>query len=223
MRCLRAFWPVGHALALPALVLVLGGCVKDGWPCCRLGSGLGSRLASRPQAPYPAPFGSHVRAFITAQGAKADGADFTIFLDEWYMGGARLGPFGQRHVLALVPVLGQVPTPLLIQCGYDPELDQQRRLFVVEQLTSHGVPDADKRVVLGFPEAEGLDAEFAERCYLQMLRGNIGRFGYRSSLFGNFNQGLGAFGTGGLFGAGSLGGTFGGGGLIGLPGAFAGY
>jgi hypothetical protein len=180
--------------------------MKDGCP--------GSRICQRQPGPYPAPFGAHLRAVTTAQAARSDAADFTFFLDEWYMGGPRLGPAGQRHLLALVAVMGQVPTPVLIQCGYDPELDQQRRLYVVEQLMTKGVADADQRVVLGFPEAEGLDGNFSERVYISMLRPN-GGFGGGFGRFGGFG-GLGLGGFGGGFGLG-LGG-FGGLGGIGLGG-----
>jgi hypothetical protein len=208
-------------MALPGLVVLLNGCMQCGDRCCRL-CGLKERWhaarAARPQAPYPAPFGAHVRSFITAQTAKADGADFTIFLDEWYLGGAKLGPFGQRHLLALAPVLGQVPTPVLIQCGLDPELDQQRRMYVVEQLSIKGIADADQRVVLGFPEAEGLDGEFSERIYLSMIYrstgGILGRNGFRSGIFSN----IGAFGGLGAFGGGIGMGGIGGFGGLGYPG-----
>jgi len=98
--------------------------------------------------------------------------------------------------------LPEVPFPVLIQVDLNATLNEARRQTIVAMLTQHGVPDAEQRVVLGYPEAEGLFGEEAERIYPQMLRGSYGqRFtpGFRSG-FGGYG-GYGGFGgAGGTFG-----------------------
>jgi hypothetical protein len=66
--------------------------------------------------------------------------------------------------------------------------------MVVYYLTLAGVPDAEDRVVLGFPEAEGLYGDEAERIYSQMISGRpTGGFGAQTE-FGPFNNRTNPFG-----------------------------
>jgi hypothetical protein len=127
-----------------------------------------------------------------------------------------------------------VPFPILIQAHtLDGHLNEQRRCNIVQALQLNGIPDAEQRVVLGFPEAEGLYGDEAPRIYAQMiseqtgfnlLQGGSGAFG--NNFFNNFGfggaggfnnfggiGGFGNFGAGGFnnFGGGGFNNNFGGG------------
>ena len=85
----------------------------------RLGLGVGCWAVSVPMvmagpqhgpAPIPEPLGAHLGRFETMQNNRAEETDFVFFLDEWYLGGTRLGPHGLDH---LNRVLQRIPeTPL---------------------------------------------------------------------------------------------------------------
>jgi hypothetical protein len=83
-----------------------------------------------------------------------------------------------------------VPFPVLLQVeNQDPARNEQRRAVIVAYLAQAGVHDPETRVILGYPEAEGLYGEEAPIIYNRM----IFSFGPQLSPFGtNFAGGAGA-------------------------------
>ncbi|MCS6977851.1 MAG: hypothetical protein NZM31_12715 [Gemmatales bacterium] len=193
-------WLLVVGLLAPSL---MSGCATTWHDCCV------DNCATIPPGAQPAPNGTYVQRFRDVQAAKAEADDFVIYKYEWSYGTAELGPFGQYHVNEMVKRLPFVPFPVLIQAHTtDGELNQRRREYVVRLLEMNGIADAEQRVVLGFPEAEGLYGEEAPRIYGMMLMPQTGMFG-----------GLGGFGLGGWGGFGGLGGF----GFPGWGGGFGGF
>ena len=120
-----------------------------------------------------------------------------IYQYEWFQGGDHLGPAGRRHIEAIAPRLDSVPYPVLIEKSEDTTLDETRRQFVIATLIGLGAAQAERRVILGYSEAEGLDGTEAVR------------LGNRSPAAPGTTSGGGGYGaTNAGFGAGT---TFGGG------------
>lgn len=180
------------------------------------------KCASITPGALPSPSGSFVRKWQNDHANKAEADDFVVYLQEWYMGGERLGPYGEYHLVQMAQRLGHVPFPVLVQVAPDPGLNEKRRRQVIERLAAAGVPDAPTRVFLGRPEAEGLNGPESFRVYQGLLfnTGQGGGFNFQGG-GGNFAGGFGGFGGGGGFGGfggGFGGGGFGGGGFGGFPG-----
>jgi hypothetical protein len=159
----------------------------------------------------PEPLGSFVHRFQAVQAGKAEASDFEIYLDEWYQGGKTLGPYGQYHVNQIAQRLPTVPFAVKVQPCNDSVLNETRRMVVVTALLNLGITDADTRVVLAYPQAEGLRGEEAELVYFRSIYDAqaVGRFG---SYFGfnrsGFGLGFGSYYSGsglGYFGRGFLG------------------
>jgi hypothetical protein len=192
---------------------------------CWLGTGslmANDPCAVIPKGAIPPPCGTYVNRFIAVQAGKAEADDFVVYKHEWLNNGIRLGPYGGYHLAQIVKRLNEVPFPVLIQVDADPQLNETRRAFYVAQLTVMGVPDAQRRVILGYPEAEGLYGEEAPRIYRSMIYERIigGGFGggYGGG-FSGFGSGFGGFGgLGGFGGVGGFGGGFGG-----FGGGFGGF
>jgi hypothetical protein len=171
----------------------------------------------------PAVTGTYTRQFFDQQAAKAEADDFVIYKNEWYMGGTHLGPFGSYHITEIVRRLAEVPFPVVIQPQIgDPALDLTRRDLIVRALAEAGVPNPDQRVIIAYPQAEGLLADIqAQRAYLFMMLPNVYslRLTYGFGGYGLFG-GLGGLGFGGL---GGFGGGFGSGVLFGGGAGFGGF
>ena len=93
-------------------------------------------------------------------------------------------------------------------------------MLIVKALLNQGITDAQTRVVIAYPAAEGLYADVAPLIYTQSL--------FPNSLYNRFNRlglgGYGGFGRGGFGGYGGYGGGFGGYGGFGRGfGGFGGY
>jgi len=211
---------------------VLPGCLVAGCQssCHSCHSGLGGlsgrsgfdRCASIVPGSLPAPNGSFVRQFQLVTTNKAEMDDFVIYLHEWFMGGKELGPYGEYHLAQIVQRVPSVPFPVLIEVSLDPILNECRRRLVIEKLSFAGVADPASRVILGKPEAEGLNGPESFRVY-QGLLFNTGQNagGYGGGGFGGNGFGGGGFGGGGFGGVGGFGGGgFGGGGYGGGFGGF---
>lgn len=167
----------------------------------------------------PRPLGSSVRTHFEMQRQGAARSDFVINLHEWYQGGAALGPEGRRHVGELAQRMQTEQHPIVLEPA-EPDLkvspnietaiqlarvtDQNRRLAVIQQLAASGSIGIDSRVIVAYPQAEGLRGDETTRVFQRLnSRGNGGGGG------GNGN-GTGGGGGGGFGGGG--GGGFGGGG-----------
>jgi hypothetical protein len=164
-----------------------------------------------PPGAIPAPVGTYVRQWEARERAKAAMDRFVIYGNEWYMGGLELGPYGRCHLDQIASHLSCVPYPVVVQPDVNPACTEARRQLVVHYLALHGIPDADQRVVIAFPLAEGLYGEEAPRVYYGMLSGQLGAGG----AYGGSGFGLG--GLGGFAPSGGVGGSLGGAG-IGLGG-----
>ena len=135
---------------------LLAGCYPDRqWTC---------------DAQVPPPAGTLTHQLFDTEAAKGRADHFVIYLNEWYMGGTTLGPYGKYHLDQIAQRLAAAPSPVVIQPTPDPALNEVRQLAVVRCLAEHGIPDPAKWVVLTFPQAEGLYGECeAERAYIWML------------------------------------------------------
>jgi len=174
----------------------------------------------------PAVTGTYTRQLFDQQAAKAEADDFVIYKNEWYMGGTHLGPFGSYHITEIVRRLAGVPFPVVIQPQIgDPALDLTRRDVVVRALAEAGVPNPDQRVLIAYPQAEGLYADIqAQRTYyFMMLPGTYSfRLLYGGGGFGLFGGGFPGLGLG-TGGGGGFGGLYGGGGIFGGFGTWGGF
>lgn len=160
--------------------------------------------ATIPKGAIPQPYGWFVHKWQNAQCAKAEADDFVIYKHEWFKGGLDLGPYGVYHIQQMLKRLPGVPFPILIEVDRrNAELNESRRMQIVNILTQACVPDAETRVVLGYPEAFGLYGDEASRIYRQMIT--------QQSLMGPYGTNFGG-GAAGLPGLNSVpgGGTFGG-------------
>lgn len=137
-------------------------------------------------------------------------SDFVIHQHEWFLGGTELGPAGRRHISRLQSRLTREAHQVIIEPA-DPdlkvhagikdaalaaqELDQTRRFEVIQMLFQCGIPDAEMRVRIAYPQAEGLDGAQATRIFNSLGRGGLGGQG------GTGVGGVGGFtgGAGGRF------------------------
>ena len=170
-------------------------------------------------AAIPQPVGTSVRMHSQLQTQHAEDSDFVIYQHEWFQGGLALGPGGRRHVKQLAERMKQEPYRVVVE-PLDPDLkvhsdinvaireargtDVKRKATLIQLLADSGVEDADARVVIDWPQAEGLRGDEASRVFGRLNRGIGGRSG-----FGGGGGGGGFGGGGGGFGGG--GGGFGGG------------
>ncbi len=226
MKGIRRIGRAGAAWSGMLLLLaVLSGCCHD-WGCGKsCGTGgcstgkcstcFFNKCADVPCGALPAPLGSFVRRFEKIQADKAEADDFIVYLCEWYMGGEDLGPYGEYHMKLMASRLNEVPFQVVLQPSPDREQNERRKFKVIEALGAAGFPDAPNRVVIAYPDVEGLDGNEAPRIYYQMLQRGI--FNNR---IGSSGSGGGAFGGGGQFGG--SGGGFGGGGFGGGAAGFGG-
>ena len=93
---------------------------------------------------------------------------------------------------------------MVIEPDCDPGVNEARRLTVVAFLEQHGIANAAQIVHLGYPQAEGLYADEAERVYRQMLTpANLNNLNNQNSFqnsFQNNNVGTVQSGFGGVVG-----------------------
>jgi hypothetical protein len=140
-------------------------------PVALAGCGSIDQCPNIPPGAIPPPTGTHTRRLQDQQAAKAEMDDFVIYKHEWHMGGNQLGPYGRYHIHLIAQRLPTVPFPVMLQTDGNASLNQERRALVVQFLQQAGMADAEQRVVMGFPEAEGLYGEEGERIYPQMSGG----------------------------------------------------
>jgi len=193
------------ALVLGILLLCggLGGCGTIGnrpWWCI-------DNCATIPCGAITPPPGTLLYQINGGQQERAQAERLYVYKHEWYLDKTDPGPDGRRHLAAISRLLNCVPAnwPVVVEPVVPEEekvvsfeatrkLNDERRQKVVEYLLAHGHPEANERVILGYPTAEGL-------------------YGDPSALIGGryiFTQGgLGV--GGGMMGGGMMGGGMGGG------------
>ncbi|MBX7104779.1 MAG: hypothetical protein K1X57_11905 [Gemmataceae bacterium] len=227
----QRIWVTGRRLArLGWLALGLaGGCCWNN-ECCE--GGLGAKCRGfgmhpgglRDPGTEPAPNGSAVEAWRQEQANRGEANDFTIYLTEWYMGGLDLGPYGVHHLGNIIRRLPEVPFPVVIEPHLDQAVNEQRRRKIVEALEHQGIGDAEERVAIAYPQAEGLYSEEHQFVFMDMFAnrsgyGGFGSFGGGGRRGGGFGNNMWGNGFGGMGGGGGGGG---GGGYGGYGGGFGG-
>lgn len=173
-----------------------------------------------PNCVVPRALGSSVRTHFEMQRQGAARSDFVINLHEWYQGGAALGPDGRRHVAELAGRMQTEQYPVVLEPA-EPDLkvspnietaiqlaratDQNRRMAVIQQLAASGTVGADSRVIVAYPQAEGLRGDESVRVFQRLNRRSGGGLGGGGG-GGNGNGGGGFGGGGGGMGFGGGGG-----------------
>jgi hypothetical protein len=165
--------------------------------------------ADIPPGAIPTHAGTYRNAYLNKMSDKAEVDDFVIRYNEFKDGTAVLGPHGREHLAQMIARLPMVPFPVIIQpepewlqataTPASPEdkpvdaraLDESRRRVIVDLLCQAKIPDAEKRVVIGIPTAEGLFGEEGERIYPSMIQNQGGGVG------GGIGGGFGGSGFGG--------------------------
>jgi hypothetical protein len=169
-----------------------------------------------PQGAIPMPVGTFVRAWGARQADKAEIDDFVIYTNEWsYDDPLVLGPYGTKHLARIASRMPTTPYPVILQPDDDRQLNEKRRAVAINNLTALGIPDAAPRVVIHYPEAEGLFGDEAEPKYQRMLQPRTTGGGYLGGAGGGFLGGYGSFSGAGT---GSFSGTYGS-----FSGGFTGY
>jgi hypothetical protein len=204
------WWTLARSgLILPGLLFgpgaVLGAPPRPWWKI--------DNCATIPRGAIPPPVGTRVNTVLHGQAFRAEAADFVVHKHEWYLGGREPGPYGRRHLATIGARLPAVPFAVVVE-PVEPEelpqaspasiaeLNEARRLRVVEALLACGIEDANQRVVLGYPRAEGLAGSSAERIGTRYL-GGTGGTAAGAGGGGSFTSPGGfGFGSGGAFGSG---------------------
>ncbi len=151
-----------------------------------------------PPGAIPLPIGTYTRTHMNRQVAKAEADDFVIYWNHFQENSAKLSPFGSQQLLLIAKRLPYAPYPVVIQVEKTPELGRARREEVVAFLRNAGIANAEDRVILGWPGAEGLYGDESERIYQQLPQagfgfggGGFGGFGFGGGFIGGFGGGFG--------------------------------
>ncbi len=146
------------------------------------GGGLLGRGAAPPYD-RPFPIGQVPDAFWETQQTNAEAADFVFYDHEFVAETAEFTPGAKRHLESVALRMEHGPFPIVIEMStHDAkrELDQTRRVAIVEQLARMGVPNSADRVIIAPAFAEGFTAVEAERAYSATI-GSGGSFSGGSS------------------------------------------
>jgi hypothetical protein len=174
-------------LAFGALLLTLLGGI-EAW------------AGEKEPANTPLPLGESIHRFFRTQADLAGADQFVFYELEWVKNSTSLGPAGRRHLERVARKLSMVGYPVLIEASSNLVVDQARRATLVTVLASAGIPNAEARVLIGQPVAEGLYGEEAVPLYPALI---TTRFRTNRGIGGGAYGGLGAYGA---FGAGGIGG-----------------
>ncbi|MDX1968263.1 MAG: hypothetical protein SFV23_13890, partial [Planctomycetaceae bacterium] len=163
------------------------------------------RACDFPKEAIPDVPGTYVGQWNAAMIAGAAAQEFWISEHEWYDNGTQLGPEGRQHVRRLAEALADPQIQVIVEAAdvainYDEEyaaalvanaeLNEQRRLKVVGELSAVGVADADQRVVVQPIERVGVHGVEAPRIY------NLGHWGGMGAQVRGGGGGLGGVGGG---------------------------
>jgi hypothetical protein len=118
-----------------------------------------------PSGAIPQPNGTYVRLHTERQANNAEASDFIMFMHEWTPDSVSLGPYGQRHLLQMTARLVSEQYSIIIEPSTDPALDERRRAAVAKHLLENQIPDAENRVLVSVPTAEGIFAEESTRIF----------------------------------------------------------
>jgi hypothetical protein len=161
------------------------------------------------EPPTPDTLGTHVDSHMRIQEENAEASKFVVYQHEFQLNkgeagdvldGLRLNEEGEDHVRQIAGNLRQVvPCQVVVERSrtseradtrygypvhYNAQLDNRRRMVVVNALVAMGIENADELVVVSPAYAEGLTGREAERAYRRGLNafnrngsGSNGRFG----------------------------------------------
>ena len=197
---MKRFFYITSIVALLAVTGCAGPDCQSGR--CRTAGGGKHKSYPGSQMDRPFPQGQVTDAHWQTQQTNAEAADFIFFDHEFrydtlrHVDTAELGPKAKKHLEMVALRLEHVPFPIVIEQSEHnarPELDQQRRRTVVEQLNRLGVQNADERVVVANSFAQGFTSIEAERAYTTILGGGLGGGG------GGRRGGGGGGGAGGTY------------------------
>jgi hypothetical protein len=159
--------------SIPTLLAVASVSLLGLAGCCGVGQCLKrDKCADIPQGALPDPPGAHIARFEEIQKTNAEALSYAIFVNEWYMGGKTLGPYGEYHVQQISRLLPGTAYHVMVQPTLDPALNDLRRAVVVGRLLEAGIADADARVRVEYPETEGLYGQEAPRIFRSMILSN---------------------------------------------------
>lgn len=163
--------------ALAVLVLSAAGCRS-----ARNGEG-------EPGYDRPFPLGQVSDSFWEAQETNAEASDFIFYDHEFTDDTASLAPAAKDKLMQVALRLEHVPFPIVVEQSPEnrtPDLDQQRRRTVVQELARLGIADADGRVVVAPALARGITAIEGERAYYTTINNNYGYGGGAGRRFGGY-------------------------------------
>ncbi len=141
----------------------------------------------------PFPLGQVSDSIWETQQTNAEASDLVFYDHEFVDDTAELAPAAKDKLMQVALRLEHVPFPVVVEQSPEnraPELDQQRRRTVVEQLARLGTADADARVVVAPALVRGITAIEGERAYYTTIYNNFGYGGGAGRRFG---------GTGGAY------------------------
>ncbi|MCH7987916.1 MAG: hypothetical protein IID46_02060 [Planctomycetes bacterium] len=154
----------------------------------------------------PQPLGTISDSIWQTQEFNAEASDFVIHEHEFMGNTPRLNKAGEVHVKQIAARAADLPFPIIVEQSSmsppagDPEgipvhgndeLDARRRQMIVSVLSSNGVSDAHKRVVIAPALTPGFDGFEAERAYQNgfSMRGFGGGGGFGGGRGGGFGGG----------------------------------
>jgi hypothetical protein len=174
------------------------------------GRGTDYHLFWKPALPV-APLGTYVNTAFQLETDLAKAERLVLYQEDWVQGTPQLKDVSLYHLAEIADWLrnGRQPHssyPVRVEPTGIRALDEARRHVAVRMLAERGVGDAEARVIIAPPWAEGLRYEQIERAWIR------GLFLESSTLFGGFGGGFGGFGgfgspLGGFGGFGSTGGV----------------
>ena len=161
----------------------------------------------------PAPIGTYTRNIFQEQADLAKAERLVVYREEWVTGVAQTKYCALDHleVIAEWIVKKRMPHstfPVRIEPVGDPLLDQARRSVVVNFLTARGVRDAEQRVLIYPPSAEGLRWDSIERLYIRGFGITTGGTGTTAGTGAGSGFGTSGFSGGSTFVPSAAGGTF---------------
>jgi hypothetical protein len=107
------------------------------------------------------------------QASRAAADAFVVYKRDWLLNVPTLAPYGTVHLDRIARTIGATPYCVLLEPELDSQMNESRRLQVVNFLAERGVQDAAGRVRVAYPEAEGLSVGEVEQVgWRQLLGGN---------------------------------------------------
>jgi hypothetical protein len=176
------------------MIAATGGCRSNDSACPDHG-------AEIPLGAIPSPLGTAACQWQLAHMELAELDDFVIRVREWHGNSAELDSDAVQHLMNLAG-RPSGPQVVVIEPTSDAALNAARMQEVVRMLTQFNVLDAESRVMIQRPIAEGMYGAEAPRIANGYLGGgaNVGQ-GMQGGVVGGTQQGgfVGGFGGGGYF------------------------